>query len=136
MTHPRPYDGRRVRWRDDRGVAATVEVLLLLPLTTGLLLMGVQTVLWQHARTLAADRANQTAALVATGELGVTAATDQLTARLEASPDLTRVAVTVTRTAQLVTVHVSAQAHGILVGTRTRVTVDAATPTEGWQPLP
>lgn len=111
-------------------------VVLLVPLTLGLVLMSVQTVLWQHARTIASDRANQTAALVAAGEVGPAEADAELTANLNALPDLANVEVDVARTDQLVTVSVSGDARGILAGTRTRIRLTSATPVEGWQPLP
>ena len=123
-------------WRDDRGFATNVMVVLLVPLTLGLVLISVQTVLWQHARTIAADRANQTAALVAAGELGPAEADAELTANLNTLPDLANVEVDVARTDQLVTVSVSGDARGILAGTRTRIRLTSATPVEGWQPLP
>ena len=123
-------------WRDDRGFATNVMVVLLVPLTLGLVLISVQTVLWQHARTIAADRANQTAALVAAGELGPAEADAELTANLNTHPDLANVEVDVARTDQLVTVSVSGDARGILAGTRTRIRLTSATPVEGWQTLP
>jgi hypothetical protein len=126
----------RAVWQDERGLSSTVEVVLLFPLVAGLLLVGVQTVLWQNARSVAADNANQTAALVASGQLTPTEADQLLTARLDLHPDLTASNVTVTRNAQLVTVTVTATAPGMLAGTRTRITLDTSTPTEGWQPLP
>ena len=137
----RPGSGRLRRrlaaaWRDDRGFATNVMVVLLVPLTLGLVLISVQTVLWQHARTIASDRANQTAALVAAGELGPVEADAELTANLNALPDLANVEVDVARTDQLVTVSVSGDARGILAGTRTRIRLTSATPVEGWQPLP
>lgn len=137
----RPGSGRLRRrlaavWRDDRGFATNVMVVLLVPLTLGLVLMSVQTVLWQHARTIASDRANQTAALVAAGEVGPAEADAELTANLNALPDLANVEVDVARTDQLVTVSVSGDARGILAGTRTRIRLTSATPVEGWQPLP
>ena len=137
----RPGCGSRRRrlaatWRDEHGLATSVAVVLLAPLTLGLTLIGVQTVLWQHARTIAADRANQTAALVAAGQLGPVEADAQLTASLDASADLADVDVDVDATDQLVTVTVAADANGILVGTRTRIRLTTSTPVEGWQPLP
>ena len=137
----RPGSGRLRRrlaaaWRDDRGFATNVMVVLLVPLTLGLVLISVQTVLWQHARTIAADRAHQTAALVAAGELAPAEADAELTANLNTHPDLANVEVYVARTDQLVTVSVSGDARGILAGTRTRIRLTSATPVEGWQPLP
>jgi hypothetical protein len=128
----------RVAVTDQRGVASTVTVMVMFPLTAVLLLAGVQTVLWQHARTTAADMANQTATLVATGDLNPADADTQLTARLDAHPDMTNIDVTITTTAGLVTVTVAGDAHGILIGTRTRTRIHTttATPTEQWQPLP
>ncbi len=141
MTNPTTPAGRprrrlRAVWRDERGLASTVQVIVLLPLTATLLFAGVQTVLWQHARTVTADRANQTAALVATGQLTPTEADDLLTATLNNDPDIAGADVTITATATVITVSVNADANGILTGTRTRIHLDTATPTEGWQPLP
>lgn len=123
-------------WRDERGLSSTVQVVVFFPLTAGLTLIGVQTALWQHARNSAADYANQTAALVATGQLTASAADTRLTMLLDDHPDLSNSSVTVTMTAEQVTVNVAADAPGMIAGTRTRVTVNSATPTEGWQPLP
>lgn len=126
----------RIAARDDHGVAPTISVVLMFPLIAVLLFAGIQTVLWQHARTLAADRANQTAALVATGDLTAAAATATLEAELDASPDLSNVNVTISDTGEIVTVSVSADANGIIIGTRTTIAVTTATPIEAWTPLP
>ena len=128
-----PGGGRSV---GEVGTATTVTVVLLFPVTAIMLFAGVQTVLWQHARTISADRANQTAAAVAAGEL--TPATGQavLTAALTDERDLRPVRVDVETTGGVVTVTVVADAPGILIGTHTRITVRAATPIEAWQTLP
>ena len=120
----------------DSGTATTVTVVAMFPLTAVLLFAGVQTVLWQHARTIAADRADQIAAQVATGNLNPDSARVALDGALRAERDLRPVTVTVNRDAQLVTVDVIAEVPGILVGTTTRIRVHASAPTEGWQPLP
>jgi hypothetical protein len=125
---------------DEHGVAPTVSVVMLFPLIAVLLFAGIQTVLWQHARTIAADRANQTAALVAVGDLTAADADSRLTSELDNDPDLADVDVTVnvidTAGGQTVTVTVTAEANGIIIGTRTRISLTTATPVEAWQPLP
>jgi len=121
---------------DEHGVAPTVSVVLLFPLIAVLLFAGIQTVLWQHARTIAADRANQTAALVAVGDLTAANADSLLTSELDNDPDLADVDVTVTDDGQTVTVTVTADANGIIIGTRNRISLTTATPVEAWQPLP
>jgi hypothetical protein len=123
-------------WHDDRGLATNIAVLLMAPLAVALILIGVQATLWRNARTIAADRANQTAALVAAGQLTPAAADAELTASLDALADLTNVDVDVVDNGQLVTVTVAGDARGIIVGTRNRVRLTSATPVEGWQPLP
>jgi hypothetical protein len=125
---------------DERGVAPTVSVVMLFPLIAVLLFAGIQTVLWQHARTIAADRANQTAALVAVGDLTPADADSQLTSELDNYPDLADVEVTVslidTADRQTVSVTVTAEANGIIIGTRNRISLTTGTPVEAWQPLP
>ena len=134
---PRTAPHRRSRReRSEAGAAHTTVIVLLFPLTAIMLFAGVQTVLWQHARTIAADRANQVAAAVAAAELTPTEGRTRLTDTLRAERDLRPLTVTVTRDERLVTVTVIVDAPGILLGTRTRVSVHAAAPTEGWQPLP
>jgi hypothetical protein len=123
-------------WHDEHGFATNVMVILLVPLTLGLVLIGVQTVLWQHARTVTSDRANQTAALVAAGELGAAEGDAQLTASLTDLDDLANVDVDIAATDELITVTVAGDARGILVGTRTRIRLTTTTPVEGWRPLP
>jgi hypothetical protein len=111
-------------------------VVLLFPLTAVLLFAGVQTVLWQHARTIAADRANQVAAEVATGELTTTDAQTVLTNALSTERDLHQIVVDVRTTGQLVSITVTADAPGIVLGTHTHFSIHASAPVEGWQPLP
>ena len=118
------------------GTATTVTIVLLFPVTAIMLFAGVQTVLWQHARTISTDRANQTAAAVAAGELTPATGQATLTAALTDERDLRPVRVDVETTGGVVTVTVVADAPGILIGTRTRITVRAATPIEAWQTLP
>ena len=140
MPHPSRHRRRLPGWRHrdagEVGAATTVTIVLLFPVTAIMLFAGVQTVLWQHARTISTDRANQTAAAVAAGELTPATGQATLTAALTDERDLQPVRVDVETTAGVVTVTVVADAPGILIGTRTRITVRAATPIEAWQTLP
>ena len=132
MTAPRI----RRRCAGDRGAAQTLTIVLLFPVTALLLFAGVQTVLWQHARTIATDRADQIVAQIAAGALTPAQASAELTAALRAERDLRRLTIAVDRNARLSSVLVTADVPGILLGTHTRISVRAGAPTEGWQPLP
>lgn len=121
---------------DERGVSATVGVIMMAPVTVALFFASFQTVLWQHSRTIAADRANQVVVQVATGDLSPGEADALLTNSLTAHPDLTAVQVDVVDNGQVASITVTAQARGVLIGTYKTITIQTNTPLENWQPLP
>ena len=121
---------------DERGVSVTVSVIFMAPITVILLFGGIQTVLWQHARTIAADRANQVVVQVATGDLSPAEADALLTNSLTDYPDLTAVNVEVVDNGQVAAITVTAQARGVLLGTYKTISIQTNTPIEDWQPLP
>ena len=121
---------------DERGVSVTVSVIFMAPITVLLMFGGIQTVLWQHARTIAADRANQVVVQVATGDLSPSEADALLTDNLNANPDLRAVDVEVVDNGQVAVVTVTAQARGVLLGTYKTISIQTNTPIESWQPLP
>jgi hypothetical protein len=121
---------------DEHGVSVTVSVIFMAPVTVILLFAGIQTVLWQHARTIAADRANQVVVQVATGDLTPDEADTLLTDTLSASPDLAGVDVEVIDNGQVAAVTVTAQARGVLIGTYKTISITTNTPLEQWQALP
>ncbi len=121
---------------DERGVSVTVTVIFMAPITVLLMFAGIQTVLWQHARTIAADRANQVVVQVATGDLSAGEADALLTDNLNANPDLRGVNVEVISNGQIAAVTVTAEARGVLLGTYKTISIQTNTPIETWQPLP
>lgn len=121
---------------DERGVSVTVTVIFMAPITVLLMFAGIQTVLWQHARTIAADRANQVVVQVATGDLSAGEADALLTDNLNANPDLRGVNVEVISNGQIAAVTVTAEARGVLLGTYKTISIQTNTPIENWQPLP
>ena len=121
---------------DERGVSATVSVIFMAPVTVILFFGSIQTVLWQHARTIAADRANQVVVQVATGDLTPSEADTLLTNSLNANPDLAAVDVVVVDNGQVASVTVTAQARGVIIGTHKTISIATNTPLENWQPLP
>ncbi len=121
---------------DERGVSVTVTVIFMAPITVLLMFAGIQTVLWQHARTIAADRANQVVVQVATGDLSADEADALLTDNLNANPDLRGVNVEVISNGQVAAVTVTAEARGVLLGTYKTISIQTNTPIENWQPLP
>lgn len=121
---------------DERGVSVTVTVIFMAPITVLLMFAGIQTVLWQHARTIAADRANQVVVQVATGDLSAGEADVLLTDNLNANPDLRGVNVEVISNGQIAAVTVTAEARGVLLGTYKTISIQTNTPIENWQPLP
>lgn len=121
---------------DERGVSVTISVIFMAPITVILLFGGIQTVLWQHAKTIAADRANQVVVQVATGDLTAGEADTLLTSNLSAYPDLRNVDVTVVNNGQLAAITLTAEARGVLLGTYKTVSLQTNTPIENWQPLP
>ena len=140
MTIPSALVSLRARCRraiaDERGVSVTVGVIFMAPVTVILFFASIQTVLWQHSRTIAADRANQVVVQVATGDLTPGEADALLTDSLNAYPDLTAVEVDVVDNGQVASITVTAQARGVLIGTYKTITIQTNTPLENWQALP
>ena len=113
-----------------------MSVIFMAPVTVILFFGSIQTVLWQHARTIAADRANQVVVQVATGDLTPSEADTLLTNSLNANPDLAAVDVVVVDNGQVASVTVTAQARGVIIGTYKTISIETNTPLENWQPLP
>ena len=117
----------------DRG-STSLTIVLLAPIMTILMFVGLQAALWNHARTDARVVARDIAALVARD--GMAPAQASAAARAElASSDLHDAQVAVSTAAGRVTVSISGQAPGILRGTSRAVQVSVQLPLEGWVPL-
>jgi hypothetical protein len=112
----------------------------MLPVITLLLFAAVQATLWNHARTSARATARTAAALVARSGAAPSDVERDAEANLGARTDLRHVDVSVNvvpsaGSGSTVTVRVTANAPGIVVGTWSRVAVDVAMPVESWTPL-
>jgi Flp pilus assembly protein TadG len=130
----------RLRWRQlaaqpDRG-AATIELVLAVPVLLLMLMLVVQAGVWWHATHIA--QAAATAALdAARAEGGSTAdgqAAGATTLRALAGGALQRPRVEVTRTATRTSVRVSAVAEAVIPGVRWTVQATATGPTEHFVP--
>ena len=130
----RDRTGRGTGGRDG-GAAATVSIVLITPMLVFICLAAFQTALWNHARDESRAIARSTAASVARGDTTIADARADAVANLTANSDLTDIVATITTGAEHVTVTIRAQAPGVLIGTRTPVTVTVALPVEGWTPL-
>ena len=119
----------------DAGAAATVSIVLMTPMLVFICLAAFQAALWNHTRAETRAIARTTAASVARGDTTPTDARADALANLTANTDLTDIEATITTGAEQVTVTIHARARGVLIGTRTPVTVTVALPVEGWAPL-
>ena len=96
------------RWRDPRGVAATI---VLFPIFVAVTFSFVQGVYWQLDRQVAAAEAVAVAQMESAG--------------------IRDVSVSVSRGADLTTVSVSGTSPGIIAGTSVHVSARSVTPSEG-----
>ena len=108
-------------------------MVVVFPLFIVVVFAMVQAIQWRHQRQLTVAVAQETAAAVALYQ-----ANPQTTIG-DATTSLTRVGlrsvtITVTATGGNQVVHITATAPGILLGTRTDVSVTAAAPIEQWTP--
>lgn len=103
-----------------------------MPVLTLLLFAAIQAGLWNHARTYARAQARTTAADIARGGAHPADAEINAERNLAARADLRDVDVTVTVAGEQVTVTITAEAPGILIGTTSSMTVAAVMPIEGW----
>ena len=117
----------------DRG-STSLTIVLLAPIMTMLMFVGLQAALWNHARADMRLVARDIAALVARDGMPVeqasVAARDAL-----ASSDLRDTRVWVRSADGTVTVSIRGEAPGILRGTSRAVEVSVRLPLEGWVPL-
>ena len=119
----------------ERGAAATVSIVLITPVLVFVCLAAFQTALWNHDRALARASARTVAAAIARNTTPVDAARTDAVAVLTANTTLTDVVVRIDTGGGQVTVTITGQAPGILIGTHAPITVTVALPTEGWTPL-
>ncbi len=125
---------RATRLRGDAGAATSLSIALLTPMFIVLAFAAFQAALWSHAKTEARVVARDTAALVARSGVPANDAEAAARAILEADTDLRNVVVTATSSNGLVTVAVTADAPGIIVGTSTGLAVTSAVPIEELTP--
>lgn len=131
---PGATKARRRRLRGEAGAATSLSIALLTPMFVVLAFAAFQAALWSHAKTEARVVARDTAALVARSGVSANDAEAAATAILEADTDLRNVVVTATSSNGLVTVAVTADAPGIIVGTSTGLAVTSAVPIEELTP--
>jgi uncharacterized membrane protein len=134
VRRPGATDGHPTRLRGDAGAATSLSIVLLTPVFVVLAFAAFQAALWSHAKTEARVVARDTAALVARSGVAANDAEASATEVLEADTDLRNVVVTATASDGLVTVTVTADAPGIIMGTSTDLVVTSAVPIEGVMP--
>ncbi len=117
----------------DRG-STSLTIVLLAPIVTSLMFVGLQAALWNHARTEARVVARDIAALVARDRMPAEQAAAAARASLAGS-ELHEARVQVSSDGGTVTVSISGEAPGILRGTSHAVRVSVRLPVEGWVPL-
>jgi Flp pilus assembly protein TadG len=124
---------RRVAARPDAG-AATVELVIAMPLLLLIVMLVIQAGVWMHATHIAqaaATRAASTAAAYqSSAGAGQGAGTDTLAAI--GSGVLKDPQVSVTRTATEVRVRISGTASTVVPGIRWRVSTEVVRPVERW----
>jgi hypothetical protein len=121
--------------RDDRDRGSTsLTIVLLAPIVTALMFVGLQAALWNHARTEARVVARSIAALVARDRMPAAEATAAARESLAGS-ELHEAQVQVSSDGGNVTVSITGDAPGILRGTSQTVRVSVRLPIEGWVPL-
>ena len=120
------------RSRDEQGVVTTVALVWLFPLVLVLMLMTVQTALWQHDTESAIAVAQRGAADVARAHLDNATARHDVTVAL-LGLQLTGIDVQLTNRTGDVTVAIGADAPGIVIGTHVRIHATATEPIEGWR---
>jgi Flp pilus assembly protein TadG len=124
---------RRVAARPDAG-AATVELVIAMPLLLLIVMLVIQAGVWMHATHIAqaaATRAASTAAAYqSSAGAGQSAGGDTLAAI--GSGVLKGPQVSVTRTATEVRVHISGTASTVVPGIRWRVSTEVVRPVERW----
>lgn len=123
---------RRHRDADRERGAATLEMVVLLPLLFGILFAGVQGAVYYHARTLAIAAAQEGARAAAHENSTMAAGTAAAHAFVDdvAGDSLTDVSVTGSRTATTATVTVHGTSLTVLPGWTLTVTQSASTPVE------
>ena len=115
------------RWRDPRGVAATI---VLFPIFVAVTFMFVQGVYWQLDRQVAAAAADRASEAVAMYGSSAGAAEAVAVVQME-SAGIRDVSVSVSRGSDLTTVTVSGTSPGIIAGTSVHVSARSVTPSEG-----
>ena len=137
MTRPTALTPRRpARCRNggDGGAASVAVVVWLFPVTVVMLLAGIQTVSWNHARNMVMSTAQATAASVARGAVPEAEAISVAKADLARVDGLRLADVSITTTDGRAVVAVRGYAPGIITGTQRLIEVRATEPIEGWQP--
>jgi hypothetical protein len=125
---------RRRRFRDD-GLTST-ELAVLMPVVIALVLVPIQIGLWWHASQVAdaaAREAVDASQVEGAGEADGHAAAERF---LSAAGNLHAPTVTVTRTADVVTVEIMGRAPRLIPGLDWQVTAVAAGPVERFIPEP
>ena len=118
--------------RDEQGMVTTIALVWAFPLVLVLMLMTVQTALWQQSNESAIAVAQTGAADVARSHLDIATARHEVTVALS-NLHLTEIDVQLTSQAGDVTVAIAADAPGILIGTHVRIHATATEPIEGWR---
>jgi Flp pilus assembly protein TadG len=124
-----------VRVEDERGLTST-ELAVVMPVLIALVLVPFQVALWWHARQIADAAATEA---VDAAQVATATEADGLRAAqwfLDAAGNLTDPEVTVTRTADTVTVEVTGRAPRLLPGFDWEVTATASGPIERFIPEP
>jgi hypothetical protein len=124
-----------LRRRGEAGLTST-ELAVLMPVVIALVLVPVQVGLWWHAKQVADAAARQ--AVDVAQVVGATEADGEAAAQrfLDAAGNINQPAVSVTRSAETVTVEVSGRAPRLLPGFDWRVTARASAPVERFIPEP
>lgn len=118
--------------RDEQGMVTTVALIWAFPLVLVVMLMTVQSALWQQSNESTIAAAQTGAAAVARSHLDIATARHDVTVALS-SLRLTQIDVQLTSDAGDVTVAIAADAPGILIGTHVRIHATATEPIEGWR---
>lgn len=118
------------RCRGSTGGATSLSLALLTPLFVVLAFAAVQAALWSHARTEARVIARDTAALVARSGVASADARAAAAAVVATDTDLRGAEVQITSASGVITVRITGDAPGILLGTSAAVDVAAAVPVE------
>lgn len=119
----------RSRWRDRRGMAATI---VLFPIFVAVTFMFVQGVFWQLDREVASAAADRASEAVAMYGSAPGAAQAIAVAQME-SAGIRNISVNVSRGAEFTTVEVSGTSPGILTGMSVSVSARSVTPSEGYR---